>query len=186
MLPSTFLMFLIKKKITSSCVIPHWERWQKNNPHGLYHDNIILSWPQSQSPWWLSSSLFLDGHTLWHTHSASLVSSSLDYCWQHTALTSSPKHIASECDREVQIVSLFGWRNDSTHVTNVAQRSVSCFKVRHDEENYDWRSCRKISGPSEIQQTTATLREIIEDKSTCSFLGYAPKQRFGSQIVQEW
>lgn len=128
-------------------MIPHWERWQKNNPHGLYHDNIILSWPQSQSPWWLSSSPFLDGHTLWHTHSASLVSSSLDYCWQHTALTSSRKHIASECDREVQTVSLFGWRNDSTHVTNVAQRWVSCFKVRHDEENHDWRSCRKSQGP---------------------------------------
>lgn len=167
-------------------MIPHWERWQKNNPHGLYHDNIIPSWPQSQSPWWLSSSLFLDGHTLWHTHSASLVSSSLDYCWQHTALTSSPKHIASECDREVQTVILFGWCNDSTYVTICG----TALGVLLQSETW-WRKLRleklyKISGSSEIQQTTATLKEIIEDKATFSFLGYAPKQRFGSQIVQEW
>lgn len=168
-------------------MIPHWERWKKNNPHGLYHDNIILSWPQSQSPWWLSSSLSLDRHALWHTHSASLVSSSLDYCWQHTALTYSPKHIASQCGREVQTVSLFGWRNDSTHVTNVSPCSCLCLASKWDtmKNNIDWRSCRKVSGLSETQQTTPTLRERIEDKSTFPFLSFALKQKRGSQIAHE-
>lgn len=128
---------------------------------------LVIMVTQQQSLSWRT-------HTLTHTHtrahSASLGSSSLDYCWQHTALTSSPKHRASKCDGEVQTVSLFGYRKDSRHVTNVAPLASKRDTMKKITTVEHW-SCQTQSPVKYSKQLPPHGRSL----RISPFLGYAPK-----------